>query len=529
VLDNHPALQAIREDESDDEIEQVQIFPEHEVLDERLSKSLYYGRETPSCDRLSLPITELCVDYFNLAGFDTTLTGQSDLDMTKSRLDRLDVARAAAVSRETCASPTSLVLALVYLERLRGSNPTYLHTVSSADLFLVSLLVASKLLHDDGEEDEVFNEEWANSAGMEKKDLNRLEMDFLSNIEWNCHVTPKQFDKMTDKLEQNVIQRQLERRSGGWTTYTDINILSKHIDLQIIWERLANVALQVTAVCLAAYAASLMTMLGTCYALTKANLGPTSVTQSLNTLKSAVTSSPPRTLMTPSVGQDSTNSTVVSEDQIPNLSNMNPTSLEVQLGADETDTLSIASFLANTIKENEHGDNCQTDHFPSFYLCADNHHKKKPPYSMHDDVLPPPPQEETGNSIFKMLPITLGSNETFLKDGNYYCEYEKGEEYVNVMINNNQLCSIITLIRKTLTKTLDWTTNMEKPYLITSSQNDFVEHTSCSSSDTCSQNTWKNVFHDESLNDHSLFEGSPNGINQRNALFNHVGKTIIGL
>ena len=88
---------------------------------------------------------ELCVDYFNLAGFDTTLTGQSDLDVTKARLDRLDVARAAAVSRETCASPTSLVLALVYLERLRGSNPTYLHTVSSADLFLVSLV--SKLLN----------------------------------------------------------------------------------------------------------------------------------------------------------------------------------------------------------------------------------------------------------------------------------------------------------------------------------------------------------------------------------------------
>ena len=75
-----------------------------------------------------------------MAGFDTSLTGQSDLDITRSRLDRLDVTRAAAVSRETCASPTSLVLALVYLERLRGSNPTYLHTVSSADLFLVSLV-----------------------------------------------------------------------------------------------------------------------------------------------------------------------------------------------------------------------------------------------------------------------------------------------------------------------------------------------------------------------------------------------------
>lgn len=518
TLDNHPALQAIREDESDEECEQVQIFPEHEIFDDRLSKSLYYGRDTPSADRLSLPITELCVDYFNLAGFDTTLTGQSDLDVTKARLDRLDVARAAAVSRETCASPTSLVLALVYLERLRGSNPTYLHTVSSADLFLVSLLVASKLLHDDGEEDEVFNEEWANSAGMEKKELNRLEMEFLSNIEWNCHVAPKQFKKMTDRLEQSVIKRQIDRRQGGWTTYTDINTLSKHIDLQMIWERLANVALQVTAVCLAAYAASLVTMLGTCYALTKANLGPAAVSQSLNTLKSAVTTSS-RTTMTPSsVRQDSTNSTV-SDEQLPNLSHMSPANFE-QLGADESDALSIASFVANTIKGNENGNNCQNDHFPTLYFssCVDPQ-KKKPPYAMHDDVLPPRPDNEN-NPFFNMLPsvTNLGPNETSLKDGNYYCEYEKGEEYVNVMIDNKQLCSIMTLIRKTLTNTLDWKIDVDElhPFLITESQNDYVEHKSCLS-DTC-QNTW--------INDYNLFESS---INQRNALFNHVGKAIIGL
>ena len=72
------------------------------------------------------------------------------------REKRLDMARASAVARDTCSSPTSLVVALIYLERLRVSNPRYLGTVaSSADLFLVSLMVASKYLHDDGEEDEV--------------------------------------------------------------------------------------------------------------------------------------------------------------------------------------------------------------------------------------------------------------------------------------------------------------------------------------------------------------------------------------
>merc|ERR1719458_2488153 len=65
---------------------------------------------------------------------------------------------AADISRQACAGPNSLVLALLYLERLRRRNPDYLTTVSSADLFLVSLMVASKFLHDDGEEDEVFND-----------------------------------------------------------------------------------------------------------------------------------------------------------------------------------------------------------------------------------------------------------------------------------------------------------------------------------------------------------------------------------
>ncbi len=38
-------------------------------------------------------------------------------------------------------------------------------------------MVASKFLHDDGEEDEVFNDEWATSASMEKKDLVRIYSD----------------------------------------------------------------------------------------------------------------------------------------------------------------------------------------------------------------------------------------------------------------------------------------------------------------------------------------------------------------
>ncbi|KAH8020192.1 hypothetical protein HPB51_025376 [Rhipicephalus microplus] len=81
--------------------------------------------------------------------------------------------------RRSCITPCSMMLAMVYLDQLRHKNPQYMTSVSSCDLFLVSMLVASKFLYDDGEEDEVFNSEWATSANMELKDLNLLEREFL--------------------------------------------------------------------------------------------------------------------------------------------------------------------------------------------------------------------------------------------------------------------------------------------------------------------------------------------------------------
>ncbi|KAG8125274.1 hypothetical protein E2320_020492 [Naja naja] len=55
----------------------------------------------------------------------------------------------------------SMMLALVYIGLLRHRNPEYLQQISSSDLFLISMMVASKYLYDEGEEEEVFNDEWA--------------------------------------------------------------------------------------------------------------------------------------------------------------------------------------------------------------------------------------------------------------------------------------------------------------------------------------------------------------------------------
>lgn len=43
-------------------------------------------------------------------------------------------------------------------------------------------MVASKFLNDDGEEDEVFNSEWAQSGDLTVLQINQLEKDFLKAI-----------------------------------------------------------------------------------------------------------------------------------------------------------------------------------------------------------------------------------------------------------------------------------------------------------------------------------------------------------
>jgi len=273
-LERPPMVEEIETIDEEDNIE-PQIWKDFEDTTERFRKSLYYGR-IPSSDRFSLPVTELCVANFNHLG----------LEGLEKKLDRLSIDRAAEITRETCSSPTSLVLALLYLDRLRSSNPKYLSNISSTDLFLVSLMVASKFLHDDGEEDEVFNEEWAKSGAMEKKELNELELNFLSAIDWSIYVSPNEYEQTTQKIELAVALKQVGDR-GGWTTYSDLLVLSRMLELIKIWDILYEYTIKVTAVCIFAYAASLMTMMGTCNLLNSTSRsGSTSLNASTTVPKS---------------------------------------------------------------------------------------------------------------------------------------------------------------------------------------------------------------------------------------------------
>lgn len=108
-------------------------------------------------------------------------------------------------------------------------------------------MVASKYLYDEGEEEEVFNDEWGAAGKLDVKTVNHLEMSFLSAIvsvcarvcllscsissepvcrtfqEWSLFTDHNDLLDSLRQLEASVAERQGAKR--GWFTYTDLCVL----------------------------------------------------------------------------------------------------------------------------------------------------------------------------------------------------------------------------------------------------------------------------------------------------------------
>uniref|UniRef100_A0A8C6XFT5 Protein CNPPD1 n=1 Tax=Naja naja TaxID=35670 RepID=A0A8C6XFT5_NAJNA len=161
-----------------------QFLPKHQQLSDRVRKRLYYGWDKDSAlDNLSSPVADIAVELLQKAA-----------PSPIRRLQKKYVSHA-------CISPCSMMLALVYIERLRHRNPEYLQQISSSDLFLISMMVASKYLYDEGEEEEVFNDEWGAAGKVDVQTMNMLEMNFLRAIDWSLFTDPKEFFEVLSWLE----------------------------------------------------------------------------------------------------------------------------------------------------------------------------------------------------------------------------------------------------------------------------------------------------------------------------------------
>ncbi|XP_022624124.1 protein CNPPD1 [Seriola dumerili] len=192
------------------DFQEFTFLPGHQKLTERVRKRLYYGLDKDvSLDALSCPVTDIAVEIFQKSA--------------PSPIRKLQKKYAAHVAREACISPCAMMLALVYIERLRHRNPEYLQKISSSDLFLISMMVASKYLYDEGEEEEVFNDEWGAAGKLDVQTVNNLEMNFLNAIEWSLFTEPNDFFDILSHLETSIAERQGMKR--GWFTYTDLCVL----------------------------------------------------------------------------------------------------------------------------------------------------------------------------------------------------------------------------------------------------------------------------------------------------------------
>lgn len=213
---------------------------DHNEFLDRITKSLYYF-EFPMTDCLSLPVTEMAAELF---------TG------VNHTLDRLDVEEASKISRNACVSPCSLILALLYLEKLKDCNPEYLKQVAPSKLFLISLMIASKFLNDDGEEDQVFNAEWASSSNLTILQINKLEKEFLNAIDWCVYVENQDFWKRLQQLEKDIAYKEAQKR--GWFSYSELSCLMDSVQLMALAYEIINIS----SVCLVAYAIGIVTILG---------------------------------------------------------------------------------------------------------------------------------------------------------------------------------------------------------------------------------------------------------------------------
>lgn len=221
-------------------------LPESREFAQRIRRTLYYGR-LPSEDRPSLPMTDLAVGFLR--------------DAAPKEFGKIDMYWAAEVSRKAYISPCSLMLGMIYIERLKHKNPDYLTQVSSSDLFLISMMVASKYLYDEGVDEEVFNDEWAESAALETTDVNTMERHFLNAIDWSLFTKHEDFQRLFKSVEENITCREGLNRGCDWT-YSDLTVLLGNCQLQTTLCHFMEDLCKVMVVCTLAYTAGTMVLLG---------------------------------------------------------------------------------------------------------------------------------------------------------------------------------------------------------------------------------------------------------------------------
>ncbi|GBL75279.1 Protein CNPPD1 [Araneus ventricosus] len=233
-----------------------EVFADHILMKKRLQKTLYAGGfddldDLP--DHPPLALTGLALELFSKA-------------VPNYGLDILDMDYVAATSEAARISPCAMIIAMIYLERLQVKNSEYLENVSPPGLFVVTMLVASKFLFED-EEDIVSNQMWAEVLNFDVKELNSLEHDFLSAIDWKVFVSKSEYLRWLDGIERVVAIKQSSLRN--WSSYSDINVVMKDPGFQRLFRIFLNKIVKTTVLWTLGYVAAAVALYYTGMALQK--------------------------------------------------------------------------------------------------------------------------------------------------------------------------------------------------------------------------------------------------------------------
>jgi hypothetical protein len=99
------------------------------------------------------------------------------------------------ICKYTKCSDESLVLAMIYLDRLAvASEPVVLSSRTCYRLVFTSILVACKY-HDGYDDDEWCSDPqfWSNVGGFPKNEVAKMEMEFMRLSNWKLLVVPQEF------------------------------------------------------------------------------------------------------------------------------------------------------------------------------------------------------------------------------------------------------------------------------------------------------------------------------------------------
>mmetsp|Transcript_10852 Transcript_10852/g.19627 ORF Transcript_10852/g.19627 Transcript_10852/m.19627 type:complete len:277 (-) Transcript_10852:1321-2151(-) len=104
-------------------------------------------------------------------------------------------------------SPTCLVSAFYLLERLAKKDKKYaITTLNVHRLLLVTLLISVKFLEDMSYDSLHFS----NVGGIHVKELNRLELETLRELDFNVNISLEDFNRFEDSLLEEALQHAME-------------------------------------------------------------------------------------------------------------------------------------------------------------------------------------------------------------------------------------------------------------------------------------------------------------------------------